>query len=44
MTRRELLLTFGIATLINCRRSERAQLERPLEPDSTVTLTVDGMI
>jgi len=44
MTRRELLLTIGIATLINCRRSEGPQPERSREPDSTVTLTVEGMI
>ena len=44
MTRRELLLTFGIATLVNCRRTERPEPERTQGPDSIVTLTVDGMI
>ena len=44
MTRRELLVTIGIATLIDCRRSDRPQSEQSQGPDSTVTLTVDGMI
>ena len=44
MTRRELLAAIGVAALINCRQSERPQPERSQGPDSTVTLTVDGMI
>ena len=44
MTRRELLAAIGIATLVNCRRTERPEPERTQGPDSTVTLTVDGMI
>jgi hypothetical protein len=43
MDRRELFAAIGIATLVSCRRSERPQPE-PVGRDSTVTLTVDGMI
>jgi len=44
ITRRELLAAIGTATLIGCRRSERQQSERSQAPESTVTLTVDGMV
>jgi hypothetical protein len=44
MTRREVLASMGIVTLISCRRSERDQPARSQKPDSTVTLIVDGMI
>ena len=44
MTRRELLAVIGIATLVNCRRTDRPEPERTRAPDSTVTLIVDGMI
>lgn len=44
MTRREVLASIGIGTLISCRRSERDQPARSQKPDSTVTLIVDGMI
>jgi hypothetical protein len=42
MTRREALAAIGIATLVGCRRSEAPQPEQAR--DSTVTLTVDGML
>jgi hypothetical protein len=42
MTRRELFAALGIATVVGCRRSERPQPEQAR--DSTVTLTVDGML
>lgn len=44
ITRRELLAAIGIVALIGCRRSERQQSERSQAPESTVTLTVDGMV
>lgn len=44
MTRREWLATIGLATLVSCRRTEGPQPDRAPGPDSTVTLTVDGMI
>jgi hypothetical protein len=42
MTRRELLAAIGIATFVDCGRSE-PQPEQS-QGESTVTLTVDGMI
>ena len=44
MTRRELLAVSGIATLVACRGGERPQPERVQASETTVTLTVDGMI
>jgi hypothetical protein len=44
INRRELFAAIGIGTLVGCRRSERPQPEPPQGRDSTVTLTVDGMI
>jgi hypothetical protein len=43
MTRRELLAAIGIATFVDCGRSGRPQPEQS-QGESTVTLTVDGMI
>jgi hypothetical protein len=40
INRRELLAAIGITTFLGCQR----QSEPPPERDSTVTLTVDGMI
>ena len=44
MTRRELLAAMGLAGLIGCRRAERSQPDRLPIAESTVTLTVDGMV
>ena len=44
INRRELFAAIGITTLLGCRRRERPQSEPPPERESTVTLTVDGMI
>ena len=44
ITRRELLAVIGAASLVGCRGAERSQSERPQNPESTVTLVVDGMI
>jgi hypothetical protein len=44
MSRRQLFAAIGIAALAGCGRNEHPQPEPPQEPDSTVTLVVDGMI
>ena len=44
INRRELFAAIGIATLVGCSRRERQRPEPSQGRDSTVTLTVDGMI
>lgn len=44
MTRRELLTTVGVATLIACRGGDRSKPSDSRPTETTVTLTVDGMI
>lgn len=44
INRRELFAAIGFASLVGCRRSERPQRLSPEGRESTVTLTVDGMI
>ena len=43
MTRRELLAAIGIATLVNCGRTERPGPERTQGPDSLLSKPIAGI-